>query len=660
MRFISVVAFVLFISISCNEKSAEKEDSDNYVDDDSIEISDDDSVSELEFVKCEKDSDCPDPKSEFCDPYGECQCRRGIDHAYMVRYKGKCMKGDEGNEFFCSNSSISFYLDSDVKKQGNVPYLEEKDDVTCRCEIGYYGKHCENKIEYNDKLIVSGELFLPEPNCSKNEDCGEGMICSETGYCACDRELEFSDPAFEYYVKDAVGYPQESKISGKDLVLLKKLTISSVNKIDNGKCFVNLRSLKMIDVPENFDFEEVSQMSNIQNINILSIKGNEYIDYSPLIKLEKLLFLYLPVNEDNYLFLKDINSLNSLVSLKIEFLDGFVPENLDFISGYKSLQQFIIQSFKNDSQRQLDISSLENNEILMILKFHLRKTKLKGLSVLPKLKNLIDLEVELYSNDKLQKLSDFPTCSNIRSLKLGQIYNDLSIVERFPNVNSLIIITEGAFYKDISFLEGLDSLNFLSYHDMDTFNVVGKINYDVIGKMKNLFNLTLNPYKSWDMEWIKGNKYLQDAEIVDVTGDIFNNVYKSHYLENGGISSDYLSNLLYLAQYKDRIFHLEEINGVVANCINGGAVCNKSFRDNYFTYMELRSTGFNLCGNPINKTDENIDIILENNGVICIGTDWGDPCTTYGVSLLKNVNKSLNFQIKPYSFESPSSVLRWK
>jgi hypothetical protein len=82
--------------------------------------------------------------------------------------------------------------------------------------------------------------------------------------------------------------------------------------------------------------------------------------------------------------------------------------------------------------------------------------------------------------------------------------------------------------------------------------------------------------------------------------------------------------------------------------------------DNYFTYMEKRAIGFDLCGNPININDKNIDIIVENGGVISVGSDWGDPCTTYGVSLLKNVNKNLNFQIKPYSFESPSSVLRWK
>lgn len=651
----------VFLFFSCNENNSENSDSDVVNNNDSTEVSDEDSMSESEFVKCEKDSDCPDPEAEFCDPYGECQCRRGMDYAYMVRYQGKCMKGDEGNEFFCNSSSISFYIDADVKQQGTVPYIEEKDDVTCRCEIGYYGKHCENKIDYDDILIVSGELFLPEPNCSKNEDCGDGMKCSDKGYCVCDAELDFSDPAFEYYVKDALGRPQDSSLDGEDLVFLRKLIVSGINKIDHGKCFVNLRSLNMNNVPEDFNFEDVSEMSNIQSINILRVQNDKSVDYSPLKKLNKLLFLYLQVNEDNYGFLKEMDSRNSLVSLKIEFLDGFVPENLDFVSGYKNLGQFIIQSFKNDFPKQLDISSLLNNEIIMILKFHLKKTKLTGLKTLSDLKNLIDLEVELYGNDELQKLSEFPICPNIRSLKLAEIFNDVKIVEKFSNVNSLNIITDGAFYNDLSFLEGLENLNFLYYSDMDAFTEIENINYDVIGRMKNLYFLILNPYKNWGMDWIKNNKYLQYVEIVDVTGDIFNNVYKNHYLENGAASSDYFSNLLYLGYYRDRIFHLEEISGIADYCLNGGAVCNKIFRDNFFTYMELRAVGFNLCGNPINKNDKDIETIVENGGVISIGSDWGDACTSYGVSLLKNSRKEKpDFRVKPHSFESPESVLRWK
>ena len=281
MKVFAIMLLGVLLFFSCNENNSENSDSDVVNDNDSTEVSDEDSTSESGFLKCAKDSDCPDPDAEFCDPYGECQCRRGMDYAYMVRYQGKCMKGEDGNEFLCNSSSVSFYIDADVKQQGTIPYIEEKDDVTCRCEIGYYGKHCENRIEYDDELIVSGELFLPESNCSKKEDCDEGMICSEKGYCVCEGELEFSDPTFEYFVKDALGRSQTSKLDGEDLVFLKSLILSGVNKVDNGKCFVNLRSLRLNNVPEDFNFEDVSEMSNIQTLNVSSINKDKSVDYSP-------------------------------------------------------------------------------------------------------------------------------------------------------------------------------------------------------------------------------------------------------------------------------------------------------------------------------------------------------------------------------------------
>jgi len=184
-KYIVAILFFLFLS-SCTDKQTET-DSEERAEDTDKETEDSDFDENYNnFVKCLKDSDCPEPDKEFCDPYGECQCRRGVEKGYIIRYKGRCMNGVERNSFFCNGHSSQFYVDDSLRTMGAIAYAKEKDDVVCRCDVGYYGQHCENRIEYNDELIENGESKLTAPNCKKDDDCSEGMKCSESGYCYCD------------------------------------------------------------------------------------------------------------------------------------------------------------------------------------------------------------------------------------------------------------------------------------------------------------------------------------------------------------------------------------------------------------------------------------------------------------------------------------------
>ncbi|HQB10282.1 MAG TPA: hypothetical protein PLW37_10460 [bacterium] len=639
MRNILIILVLLMANVSCDDKSPIENDeidweNDQLADEDGCpdgNVDSDYNSWEASVFKCEKDSDCPEPDKEFCDPYGECQCRRGVEYGYMIRYKGKCMHWSEGIKYFCNNNTTNqFYLNSDVPRQGAVSYTNSKEDVVCRCDVGYYGQHCENRIKYDDILISNGQNFMPEPNCKQDEDCSESMKCSESGYCYCNQVLEFSDQAFDYYVKTALNKSQNDTVTGLDLINLRTITIDGVEDIEYGKCFVNMRSLMFSKVPENFDFTEISKMKNLQNIHILSLRNSQSIDYSPLINMEKLLFLYLMLNENSYNFLKNMKSMKHIVSLELEFDDGFVPPDLKFLSGYENLQQLIIQSFENNETEEIDISSLEAFEILMILKINLKLAKIKGLDVLSKLPNLIDLGIELYENENAQKLSSFPKIETVKRLTLYGVKSDIKLIERFPQLNVLNISGEGLGYKNLSFLEGLNHLHSLIFYDdyIDKEMKIEEGGYDYISKMTNLYSLTISPYKHRNMNWIKSLKHLVYTEIADVSSEWLP-LYKADYLENGPVKTDFVDDLLYVLYLRDNLFHVEDLNGFAKNCSQKGAQCNSEFKNNFYTEPELGTVGFYLCGNPIKKTDENLEYLIENGAYVSIGTDVGQNCETY-------------------------------
>ncbi len=143
--FLSVFVFacekkenILGNDILDTDQSEEQKDNDEIPDEDVEE-----NWHIAPVVKCEKDSDCPDPDKEFCDPYGECQCRRSDD--YVIRYKGKCVHGLEGNDLFCDGNSFAFNLKHSIPRKGSVGFVNEKTEVVCVCNPGHYGLNCEYK-----------------------------------------------------------------------------------------------------------------------------------------------------------------------------------------------------------------------------------------------------------------------------------------------------------------------------------------------------------------------------------------------------------------------------------------------------------------------------------------------------------------------------------
>jgi hypothetical protein len=654
--FLLISLFTLFF-LSCNQgKSIENDtdssssdelvcpDEDVEAEDDTATKSDSDRWWEAPVVKCDRDSDCPDPEKEFCDPYGECQCKRGVGNAYVVRYKGECMHGTEGNEYFCNGRSGQFYLNSGVPGKGAIGYVENREEVVCRCNFGFWGQHCENKIEYEDKMPDGSEYYMPDSDCKKDSDCKEGMKCGDTGYCFCDRILEFSDPLFGHHVKKALGLNPADQVSGKDLVSLKSLFLNNISKIEHGECFVNLRKIQLVGTGD-IDFNEIAAMKNLQNIWADGFREGVVPDYSPLVKLEKLLFFWVDLNEKNYEFLTDMKSAKNILSLRLDFKGDYIPENLEFISNFSSLQKLILFNFDNRSTRNIDLSSLADNSILFILQIALNKAVLKGVDKLSEIETLIDLDIQLYKNKELQKISDFPLLPRLKHLRIGGVLLDIPVKDKFPEVTVLNVFGDDANYRDLSFLKGMEYLHSFRFEDdyADKSQKIDEGGYKYLENMTNLHILMISPYKNRSMNWIKNLKHLVDADISDVSNEWFP-TYKSNYLEQGAIKSNFINNLLYLVYYRDRLFHIEELEGFVDYCKKSGAVCNKDFQKKYFFELELDGVGFNLCGNPITIKGDNLtslQYLIEKGAYVGLGNDWGQGnCTYYSMENPPNITSN--------------------
>jgi len=572
-------------------------------------------------VKCEKDSDCPDPDKEFCDPYGECQCRRSDD--YVIRYKGKCIHGLEGNKLFCNGNSHSFSLKHSVPRKGGIAYTEKIEDVNCLCYTGFYGNNCERKHEnYPDKFPVGDEYFLPEPNCKNDEACGEGMKCSETGFCYCDKEVHFTDPVLKNAVVAAVG---KTNYTGLDLINVKKLTLEHAQNLNNMECLPNLRALIMLNPNASVKIEDIAQFKNLQ---YLIMKDYEFavFDFSPLLKLEKLLLLGLDLDKDNYKFLEKMDSENHLEAIWFDFEKGDYPESFEFIKKFKRIRSaklYCGQSANLSDNCLFDIFNLSESQDLQYLVLYPGRCEIKNIIELEKNKELRELMVGNVTTDlnptRHLNLSDFPVLPNLTTLWIDSVVFDERLIDHFPELTNLHLFGYGIDIKNLDFLSGIKNMRLLyvseNYTDLVPFN---EKRYEPIGKMTNLIELDIRNYSSRNYSWVAGLKHVVLFGLSD------ENRYEENvqdYNENGSDGTDYYLNLLYLSTYIDNTYHIDNVKGFKENCDKNGAFCNSSFWDKYMNENDYFPPSINICQNPVKTEDKDLQYLLEKGVGFIIGKD---------------------------------------
>ena len=644
--FLSVFVFacekkenILGNDILDTDQSEEQKDNDEIPDEDVEE-----NWHIAPVVKCEKDSDCPDPDKEFCDPYGECQCRRSDD--YVIRYKGKCIHGLEGNDLFCDGNSFAFNLKHSIPRKGSVGFVNEKTEVVCVCNPGHYGLNCEYKnLDYSDKFPVGDEYFLPEPNCKKDEDCSEGMKCSETGFCYCDGKIEFTDSVLRNEIISATG-----KISfiGEDLLNITKLTLSQVSTINNMRCLPNLRALQIFQPNSELKFEELSNLENLQYLVIFDYNGIS--DFSPILKLKKLLFLNLELTEDNYKFLEKMNPDNQIEGIYFSFFKGDYPENFNFLDNFRKLTSAAITFGQNTPKNKdclIDMSNITQNNEISHLRIYAGNCEIKEIQQLEKLTNLKNLTIGHMmlvdgTGKRHLQLSSFPVLKNVTQLYIDSTVFDAKVIDKFPSITVLYIWQEGLPVEKLDFIEGLVNLSTFAFSD--DIKIVSQFNnekYDWINKMNNLRYLSIDPYKSRNYDFIKGLKHIEEMGILSQSG--WEQKYTEDYEINGSVGDDYSENLLYLMGLADRTYHLDNVKSFRKNCDKGGAVCNKKFREYFYPEASL-GYGFSLCPNPIDKDDEDVKYLVEKGVGLTIGNNSQncDALFSDGKSLLRMNHPLLN------------------
>lgn len=624
--------FLFFLSIfvfSCEKKEnirdedvLDADQSDEQIDND--EVSDEDVENKwynAPVVKCEKDADCPEPDKEFCDPYGECQCRRSDD--YVIRYKGKCIHGLEGDSLFCNGNSHSFNLKNSVPRKGGIAYTEKIEDVNCLCYSGFYGNNCERKHEnYPDIFPVGDEYFLPKPNCEKDEECGEGMKCSETGYCYCDKEVQFVDPVLKNAVVAAVG---KTSFTGLDLINVTKITLENAQNLNNMECLPNLRALIILNPSASLKIEDVAQFKNLQYLMIKDY-GSAVFDFSPLLNLKKLLSLGLDLDKDSYKFLEKMDPKNHLEGIWFDFDKGDYPENFEFIKNFKKIRSaklYCGQSADFNDNCSFDVSNLSESQNLQYLILYPGRCEIKNIIELEKNKELRELMIGNLTTDleptRHLNLSDFPVLLNLTTLWIDSTIFDGKLIDHFPAVTSLHVFGYGVEMEDLEYLNGMNNLRLLyiseNYTDKVPFN---DKRYEPIGKMPNLTELDIRNFSSRNYKWMSG---LRHAVLIGFDDENRYEEYVQDYNENGSDGTDHYSDLLYLSTYIDNTYHIDNVKGFRENCDKNGAFCNSSFWSGYLNANDYFPPSIVLCSNPLTKDDEDVQYLLNKGISFNIGAD---------------------------------------
>ncbi|HPA64513.1 MAG TPA: hypothetical protein PLC67_11195 [Spirochaetota bacterium] len=450
------------------------------------------------------------------------------------------------------------------------------------------------------------------------------MKCSKKGFCYCDGEIEFTDPVLKNEIILATG---KIAFTGEDLLNITKLTLGQVAIINNMKCLPNLRALQIFQPNSELKFEELSNLDNLQYLVIFDYNGLS--DFSPILKLKKLLFLGLDVTGANYKFLEKIYDENHIEMLYLDFFYGDLPHSFDFLNNFKKLVAFtgyFGQSMNIESDCEINLENLIKNKNLSYLKISAGKCKVLSLNILSELRFLHDLTIGNLSTDggetKKNLLSDFPVLKNITKLFIDSTIFDEKIIDKFPELTFLYIWQQGLPVEKLDFMEGLVNLQMFSFSDdVDLIKDFDDKKYSSIN-MKNLRTLSIYPFKSRNYEFLKKLKHVEELGVFQGTSQFedWDSKYVKDYEINGSVGDDYSENLLYLMGLADRTYHLDNVKSFRKNCDKGGAVCNKKFREYFYPEASL-GYGFSLCPNPIDKDDEDVKYLVEKGVGLTIGNN---------------------------------------
>jgi internalin A len=230
-------------------------------------------------------------------------------------------------------------------------------------------------------------------------------------------------------------------------------------------CLSNLKKLRVLTFNDAPAIDDLSVLSELNNLEILVMSGTNIFDLSPLTKLKKLSYIdfsntnvtdLAPLkNLDNLIRIdaygcemSDLSYLEKLKSIEILLINSKTVSDFSFLKGLTNLNIVSlagsnfdditnISELSNITYLDISVTNIENINLLKNLKnitrLELNSTKVSDISALSSLKELINLVISQTKVDNLEPLRELKNlkyldCSNTGISNLNAL-SDLTDIE---------------------------------------------------------------------------------------------------------------------------------------------------------------------------------------------------------------------------------------
>lgn len=278
---------------------------------------------------------------------------------------------------------------------------------------------------------------------------------------------------------------------------------------------------------------DISPLSNLTDLEMLSLNSNEITDISPLADLTNLEFLWLSYNQ-----ISDVDVLGDLTNLRYLCLSSNEVADIDSIGNLTSLEDLWV-----DDNQITDIGPL--SDLTNMEELWLSNNQITDLSPLRDLTNLESLSLSFNGISDISPLNDL---TNLTSLSVSN--NSISDISVLSDMNYLSYLDLGGnSIFDIYALSGLTNLDSLYLND----NLI--VDVSPCGNLTNLTALSLSGNPITDISALSGLTKLKSlsityTDISDISALSGMTNLESLYLNNNQITDvsalSGLTNLVWL------------------------------------------------------------------------------------------------------------------
>lgn len=251
-------------------------------------------------------------------------------------------------------------------------------------------------------------------------------------------------------------------------------------------------NLKLLNLNENFDIEDISPLKNLVNLEILYLGSTKVTDISALSNLTNLVDLNLAGkyieegSDEQKSVIKDITPLKNLTKLNILSLANRGLTDISALSNLKSLTEVYLS--ENEISNIEVVSNFVNIETLDLS----YNKNIVDITPISKLENLYFLS--LFSN-KIEDISPLKDLVGLNTLFLqDNAISDISPLEQLTNLKKLYLSANKI--TDVTSLQNLTKLTSLRITD----NFISDLT--PISKLEKLTDLNLSNNSVYDLSKI--------------------------------------------------------------------------------------------------------------------------------------------------------------